>query len=44
MSTIDSDRLRDVLSSIPPGGWMSYGDVAHVCGGIGYTLYQNSLG
>ena len=33
MSTIESDRLRDVLSTIPPGGWMSYGDVAHACGG-----------
>ena len=33
MSTIESDRLHDVLSSIPPGGWMSYGDVAHACGG-----------
>jgi alkylated DNA nucleotide flippase Atl1 len=33
MSTIESDRLRDVLAAIPPGGWMSYGDVAHACGG-----------
>jgi alkylated DNA nucleotide flippase Atl1 len=33
MSTIESDRLRDVLAKIPPGGWMSYGDVAHACGG-----------
>jgi alkylated DNA nucleotide flippase Atl1 len=33
MSTIESDRLRDVLATIPPGGWMSYGDVAHACGG-----------
>jgi alkylated DNA nucleotide flippase Atl1 len=33
MSTIESDRLRDVLGTIPPGGWMSYGDVAHACGG-----------
>ena len=33
MSTIETDRLRDVLATIPPGGWMSYGDVAHACGG-----------
>ena len=33
MTTIESDRLRDVLAAIPPGGWMSYGDVAHACGG-----------
>jgi alkylated DNA nucleotide flippase Atl1 len=33
MSTIESDRLCDVLATIPPGGWMSYGDVAHACGG-----------
>ena len=33
MSTIETDRLCDVLATIPPGGWMSYGDVAHACGG-----------
>jgi alkylated DNA nucleotide flippase Atl1 len=33
MSIIESDRLRHVLTSIPPGGWMSYGDVAQACGG-----------
>src|SRR5215217_3689280 len=33
MSIIETDRLRDVLASIPQGGWMSYGDVAHACGG-----------
>ena len=33
MSIIESDRLQEVLSAIPPGGWMSYGDVAHACGG-----------
>jgi len=33
MSTIESDHLREVLAAIPPGGWMSYGDVAHACGG-----------
>jgi len=33
MSTIESDQLTEVLASIPSGGWMSYGDVAHACGG-----------
>jgi alkylated DNA nucleotide flippase Atl1 len=33
MSTIESDRLRDVLAAIPSGGWMCYGDVAQACGG-----------
>ena len=33
MSIIETDRLRDLLSSIPAGGWMSYGDVAAAAGG-----------
>ena len=33
MSTIETERLRDVVAAIPSGGWMSYGDVAHACGG-----------
>jgi alkylated DNA nucleotide flippase Atl1 len=33
MSTIESDHLRDVVATIPSGRWMSYGDVAHACGG-----------
>jgi alkylated DNA nucleotide flippase Atl1 len=33
MTIIETDRLRDVLASIPAGGWMSYGDVAAACGG-----------
>ena len=33
MSTIATDQLHDLLASIPPGHWMSYGDVAHACGG-----------
>jgi alkylated DNA nucleotide flippase Atl1 len=33
MSIIETDRLRDVVAAIPTGGWMSYGDVAHACGG-----------
>ena len=46
MSTIESDRLREVLATIPPGGWMSYGDVAHACGGTdrhARTLNQRFL-
>jgi alkylated DNA nucleotide flippase Atl1 len=46
MTPIESDRLRDVLSAIPPGGWMSYGDVAHACGGTdrhARTLNQRFL-
>jgi alkylated DNA nucleotide flippase Atl1 len=33
MSIIGTDQLHAVLASIPPGGWMSYGDVALACGG-----------
>jgi len=33
MSIIESDRLLDVLAGIPPGAWMSYGDVSYACGG-----------
>ena len=33
MSIIETDRLHEVLAAIPAGGWMSYGDVAHACGG-----------
>ena len=33
MSPIASESLHDVLASIPPGSWMSYGDVAAACGG-----------
>ena len=33
MSIIESDQLQDVLATIPPGAWMSYGDVAYACGG-----------
>jgi len=33
MSIIETDRLHEVLAAIPYGGWMSYGDVAHACGG-----------
>ena len=34
MSTITTERLREVVAAIPPGGWMSYGDVAAACGGV----------
>ena len=30
---MDLDRLREVVAAIPPGGWMSYGDVAAAAGG-----------
>jgi alkylated DNA nucleotide flippase Atl1 len=30
---MDPDRVRDVVASIPPGSWMSYGDVAAAAGG-----------
>jgi alkylated DNA nucleotide flippase Atl1 len=30
---MDPDRLREIVSAIPPGAWMSYGDVARAAGG-----------
>jgi alkylated DNA nucleotide flippase Atl1 len=30
---MDPDRLDEVVAAIPPGRWMSYGDVAHAAGG-----------
>jgi alkylated DNA nucleotide flippase Atl1 len=30
---MDLERVREVVAAIPPGGWMSYGDVAHAAGG-----------
>jgi alkylated DNA nucleotide flippase Atl1 len=33
MSIITTEKLREVVAAIPPGGWMSYGDVAAACGG-----------
>jgi alkylated DNA nucleotide flippase Atl1 len=30
---MDTDRLREVVDSIPPGRWMSYADVALAAGG-----------
>jgi alkylated DNA nucleotide flippase Atl1 len=30
---MDTDRLREVVAAIPPGAWMSYGDVALAAGG-----------
>lgn len=30
---MDPDRLPDILAVIPPGRWMSYGDVARAAGG-----------
>jgi alkylated DNA nucleotide flippase Atl1 len=33
MSIIETDQLSAVVARIPAGSWMSYGDVAHACGG-----------
>ena len=30
---MDPDRVRAVVTAIPPGAWMSYGDVARAAGG-----------
>jgi alkylated DNA nucleotide flippase Atl1 len=30
---MDPERVREIVASIPSGGWMSYGDVAHAAGG-----------
>ena len=30
---MDLDRLREIVASIPPGYWMSYGDLAAAAGG-----------
>jgi alkylated DNA nucleotide flippase Atl1 len=30
---METDRLREVVAAIPPGAWMSYGDVAQAAGG-----------
>jgi alkylated DNA nucleotide flippase Atl1 len=29
---MDRDRVREIVASIPPGAWMSYGDVARAAG------------
>jgi alkylated DNA nucleotide flippase Atl1 len=31
---MDRDRLRGVVEAIPPGQWMSYGDVCAAAGGF----------
>jgi methylated-DNA-protein-cysteine methyltransferase-like protein len=33
MTALAVERLRDVVASIPPGRWATYGDVARACGG-----------
>lgn len=33
-STMDNDTLRAVVEAIPPGRWMSYGDVVRAAGGV----------
>jgi alkylated DNA nucleotide flippase Atl1 len=30
---MDLERLREIVAAIPPGSWMSYGDVAAAAGG-----------
>jgi alkylated DNA nucleotide flippase Atl1 len=30
---MDPDRLAEIVAAIPPGSWMSYGDVARAAGG-----------
>ena len=30
---MDLDRMREVIASVPPGHWISYGDVALAAGG-----------
>lgn len=30
---IRSERLIAIVGAIPPGRWMSYGDLAYICGG-----------
>jgi len=30
---MDPDKLPQILAAIPPGSWMSYGDVARAAGG-----------
>jgi alkylated DNA nucleotide flippase Atl1 len=34
ISTMDDERLRAAVAAIPPGRWMSYGDVLAVAGGV----------
>ena len=31
---MDPELLPDIVASIPPGSWMSYGDVARAAGGV----------
>jgi alkylated DNA nucleotide flippase Atl1 len=31
---MDPARVREIVAAIPPGAWMSYGDVARAAGGI----------
>jgi alkylated DNA nucleotide flippase Atl1 len=30
---MDPERVREIVAGIPPGAWMSYGDVAKAAGG-----------
>ena len=31
---MDLDLMREIVAAIPPGAWMSYGDVARAAGGV----------
>jgi alkylated DNA nucleotide flippase Atl1 len=33
VSVISREQLAEVVGAIPRGRWMTYGDVAHACGG-----------
>ena len=33
-SSMDNDALRAIVEAIPPGRWMSYGDVVRAAGGV----------
>jgi alkylated DNA nucleotide flippase Atl1 len=33
LGVLDPSRLARIVAAIPPGRWMSYGDVARACGG-----------
>ena len=43
---MDFDKLREIVASIPPGSWISYGDVAAAAGGTDFharTLNQRFI-
>src|SRR3954452_25639573 len=43
---MDIARLREIVAAIPPGAWMSYGDVAAAAGGTDFharALHQRFI-